>query len=339
MKAKLLITTIIVFIFSSGYSQYAHFSQFYASPTILAPSFAGSTEHSRIVANYRDQWPSIPGTFVTFAASYDQNFYKINSGLGFLVLKDQAGDGELARTDFGVMYSWYTPIVKREKIYFRPGVQVKMSQRSLKYQKLVFGDQLPNPDNATMEPIPDTRSLYIDATASVLIYGPQFWIGTTVDHLFKPDESLTGNATHVDMKYSVFGGYKFYVGKATRRRAYAKDNRESLTASFYYRQQGGSGQFDIGGYWNHDPFTLGVWIRGMPIMKEINNTTKKTNLDAVVFLVGYKIFNFTVGYSYDLTVSDMLGTTGGAHEISLIYEFEAKTGINKRHSVISCPKF
>lgn len=339
MKAKLLITiTLIVFIFYDGYSQYIHFSQFYASPTILAPSFAGSTQNSRAVANYRDQWPSIPGTFVTFAASYDQNFYKINSGLGFLFVKDQAGHGNLSRTDVGVMYSWYTPIVKRQKIYFRPGVQVKMTQRSLDFQKLIFGDQLSSPGNSTLEPTPETRKFYLDATASVLIYSPDFWVGTTIDHLFTPNESITGNNTPVSMKYSVFGGYKFYVGKTTRRRAYAKDNRESLTASFYYRLQDGSDQFDLGGYWNHNPFTLGAWIRGMPIINNNRNLNKKVNLDALVFLVGYKIFNFTVGYSYDLTISDMLGATGGAHEISLIYEFETKVGRSKRHAVISCPK-
>lgn len=60
------------------------------------------------------------------------------------------------------------------------------------------------------------------------------------------------------------------------------------------------------------------------------------NLDAIVVLVGYKIFNFTVGYSYDLTVSDLLGTTGGAHEISLIYLFETKLS-GRRHHIVSCP--
>ena len=37
--------------------------------------------------------------------------------------------------------------------------------------------------------------------------------------------------------------------------------------------------------------------------------------------VGIKTDQIHIGYSYDFTVSNLIGTTSGAHEISLIYEF------------------
>ncbi|MCB0784426.1 MAG: type IX secretion system membrane protein PorP/SprF, partial [Flavobacteriales bacterium] len=46
-------------------AQDAHFTQFYATPTYLNPAFAGTTLQTRFGAIYRDQWPSIPGSFVT----------------------------------------------------------------------------------------------------------------------------------------------------------------------------------------------------------------------------------------------------------------------------------
>ena len=127
-KTIFIITAIILISISNGYSQYIHFSQFYATPTLLSPSFAGSAKNSRVILNYRDQWPSIPGTFVTFAAAYDQHFYKIKSGFGVLAVRDQAGSGNLARTDFGVLYSYYFQLDKTTKLFFRPGVQFKISQ-------------------------------------------------------------------------------------------------------------------------------------------------------------------------------------------------------------------
>ncbi len=198
MKTKITFLTLLcLLIFSDGFSQYFHFSQFYASPTILAPSFAGNVQNSRFVANYRDQWPSIPGSFVTFAASYDLHFPKVNSGFGALVIRDQAGSGNLGRTDVGILYSWYTPIARREKIYFRPGVQLKMSQRKLDFEKLVFNDMIQSGALTSIEPPPDIRDLSLDATASVLIYAPQFWGGISVDHLLRPNESLSGSDTRV----------------------------------------------------------------------------------------------------------------------------------------------
>ena len=55
-------------------------------------------------------------------------------------------------------------------------------------------------------------------------------------------------------------------------------------------------------------------------------------------LVGYKIEQFSVGYSYDFTINKLLTSTGGAHEIALIYEFTNKRKKRKRH-MIPCPEF
>lgn len=345
MKTKIYIIFIIGLLISNNLqAQFIQFSQFYSSPMILAPSFTGMTENSRLVGNYRDQWPSISGTFVTFAASYDQHSEKINSGFGVLAVRDQAGSGNLARTDVGVLYSWYTKLgPRRSQIYFRPGIHLKMTQRSIDFYNLIFADQLQgnaDPSNLppTIENPPEVRKFYLDAATSAMIYGPQFWGGVSADHLFRPNESLTFGDAKVATKFSVFGGYKFYIGHANRRRQYDKDSRESITATAYYRYQGGYDQFDIGAYWHTDPFTLGMWLRGMPIINDYNQIERNINLDALVFLVGYRIFNFRVGYSYDLTISEMLGATGGAHEISLSYEFQSRLRKKPRHTVSPCPK-
>ena len=47
------------------YAQDPQFSQFYANPVYLNPAFAGTARCPRVVLNYRNQWPGIPGNFVT----------------------------------------------------------------------------------------------------------------------------------------------------------------------------------------------------------------------------------------------------------------------------------
>ena len=52
-------------------AQIIQFSQYYAAPLFLAPSYAGVCNGSRISANYRNQWPEV-GAFNTYAVAYDQ---------------------------------------------------------------------------------------------------------------------------------------------------------------------------------------------------------------------------------------------------------------------------
>lgn len=346
-KLKKLISILLLLILLSGfsYSQSIQFSQFYSAPLILAPSFAGSIQQSRIIANFRDQWPAVGNVYTTISASYDQNFPKIKSGMGLSVLRDRAGTGNLGLTEVGYSYAWNGTITNRHGgWYFRPGIQFKMVQRTLEFNKLTFADQISSDGtvtSSTIESPPQKSKTYLDAATSIVFYNSDFaWGGVSVDHLFKPNESLYYNEdTRVAMRVSLFGGYKMTVGQAQRRRQYDKD-QESVTFTGHYRYQKPYDQLDLGAYWDHDPFTLGIWLRGLPITSRyIYQNKRLENMDAVVFLVGYKIFDLRVGYSYDLTISQLLGNTGGAHEISLMYEFNANVRTAKKHATIPCPKF
>src|SRR5687767_3437658 len=80
-------------------AQDAEFSQFYANPMYLNPAFAGTNRCPRAVLNYRNQWPGIANSFVTYSASYDQHVDVLHGGLGVMVLSDKAGEGSLRTTN------------------------------------------------------------------------------------------------------------------------------------------------------------------------------------------------------------------------------------------------
>ena len=72
---KVIYALLIIFFLASSprvFSQDAEFTQFYANPLHLNPAFAGTHMAPRSTLNYRNQWPGIPGTFVTSSFSYDQ---------------------------------------------------------------------------------------------------------------------------------------------------------------------------------------------------------------------------------------------------------------------------
>ena len=338
-----------VILLSSGLfskAQNSQFSQFYSSPTILAPSFAGITGNSRIVMNFRDQWPSVPGTFLTYAASFDHYLPKLNSGIGILAYRDQAGDGNLASTKFGAQYAYNVKLNRKWSL--RPGIMFAYQQTSIDFQNLVFGDAISidgirSPTAIQAPSILESRG-FIDFSASFLAVHPNLWIGATVDHLLTPNESLANEIeTPIPMKFSVYGGYKFLVSNNRRQRL-----KENVIVSFLYKNQARTDQFDIGAYWNKDPISLGLWVRGLPGFMQfiqppatVHGSQRYGNLDALVVLVGYKLGQLRVGYSYDFTISDLIGNTGGAHEVSLIYEFKSNLRIKnrKRRESIPCPTF
>jgi type IX secretion system PorP/SprF family membrane protein len=309
------------------FAQDVQFTQFYASKLYLAPSFAGAIQQDRISLSYRDQWPSLPGTFVSYSFSYDHFFSNFNSGVGFLVLRDIAGSGKLSTTNFGIQYSYDFKI--NDYWHIRPGAHFYFMQTGLDFDKLIWNDQIaPSGTGQTSIEQPTLESKAdVDFATSILTYSERHWFGVTVDHLLKPKTSLYGSEEFVDMKVSVFGGTQII-----RRGRLLNPIDETLSLAFLYKTQGGINQLDLGLYWYKEPLVLGLWYRGIPF---INNEKRG---DAIALLTGYKIDNFSVGYSYDFTISKLLASTGGSHEISLIYEFKTTRDRRRKH-MIPCPEF
>jgi hypothetical protein len=62
--------------------------------------------------------------------------------------------------------------------------------------------------------------------------------------------------------------------------------------------------------------------------------------DAIIGLIGIKTKQLHIGYSYDFTISNLISSTSGSHEISLVYEFNSFTlGQRKKIRAIPCPEF
>lgn len=310
-------------------AQSPQFSQFYASPLYMAPSFAGATDGSRIVMNYRNQWPQIPGSFVTYAFSFDHYFHNYRSGLGVLLFRDQAGTGRLATSTGGLVYSYNFKVDHNWTL--RPGIQFLYAERTVDFHRNTFGDQLSLdqilPSSLVANPI--ERVGYFDATSSIIAYSPAIWAGLSVDHLMRPNTSMTQEESRIPMKFSLYGGYRYYFGGN-----YAQQVRESISMAVMYKNQGKFNQLDIGAYWTRNPISIGLMYRGIPFFN--NKIHGLFNNDALVLMGGLSTQNMRIGYSYDFTISRLINSTGGAHEISVIYQFN-QGAPSKKQGQIPCP--
>lgn len=336
---RLLLYIFFIFIAVFANAQDMQFSQFYASPLYVNPAFTGTTVEHRLAANYRLQWPSIPGGFKAYHFSYDYNAADINSGFGFIANREESGSFGLTTNLIALSYS-YRFEIKRE-LFVMGGVKFGYAFRSIDYSKLVFNDQLENgsPMTRDNDAFADQNNNYPDISAGVLLYSPQYWLGMSYNHLNEPNQTLLSgndNISELPRKFSLHGGYVFAIKDKIVNRATA----QNVTVAFQYKSQGKFDQVDLGFYYNNSPLVFGLWYRGLPIIKHYEPTY--ANNDAVIALVGYSIpdYNISIGYSYDITISRLVSNTAGSHEISVVYEVASRRKKRRnRKFIVPCAKF
>ena len=328
MKRIIYLVGLSFIILTDSFGQDPTFSQFYANALYLSPSFAGATNEYRLAVNYRDQWPAVPGVFNTYSISFDKAMPNFNSGIGVLATYDVAGSGNLSTTNIGLLYSYDFNINKEWHI--RPGVEFKFYYLGLDIGKLVFNSQITGSGTSpSVTPPPFDNVADIDFATSALVYNSRTWAGFTLDHLLTPKMSFYGNDATLPVKFNFYGGTQ--ILKQTRLR---QKTQEILSVAVNFQKQGKFYQSDLGLYFYKDPIIFGIWYRGIPLV------TSQVG-DAIIGLIGIKTNQLHIGYSYDFTISNLIGSTGGAHEISLVYEFNNLSlgQLKKRIRAIPCPEF
>ncbi|HET6243597.1 MAG: type IX secretion system membrane protein PorP/SprF [Bacteroidetes bacterium] len=322
---------LLIVCFQDSMGQDMQFTQFYAAQTYLNPAFTGIHGCSKVSSNFRDQWPSIPGSFVSYTFSYDQNLPSLNGSLGVLFTNDKAGSGKLRSTGINLLYAYEVPISKTWMV--RAGLQGGINSRNINYNDLIFGDQIARGGAATSIHANNSEmALYADLSTGTVVYSQNYWIGLSAHHLNRPNQSLLNDQSTVPVKYSLHAGTRIQLDEPTN----SKDGKYAIYPAFNLKSQGKFDQLDLGLYYGYSVMTLGIWYRGIPLFKAYE--PGYSNHDAVALLAGFVVDKLQIGYSYDITVSRLKTSTAGAHEITLNYIF-CKANKKKKRIVVPCPKF
>jgi type IX secretion system PorP/SprF family membrane protein len=334
MIRRIVIFAVFALISHASQAQDPQFSQYYNAPLYLNPAFTGTGEHSRIGANYRNQWTGTTSPYITYSVFADHNFEPKKIGLGVLLKKDRQASGNLTATDASILGSYRLDI--SHKLTFRPGLQASFVTKDANYNSFTFGDQyddngLTGVGSADYINNKSRRFSYLDFSAGGLLYSKSFWLGAAVNHLNRPKQSFTHDNFHLAPKISVHGGYKFFLEK---QRFNGATVQRSIIPTFNYRHQGNYDQLDLGVYALYDPVMFGVWYRGIPLK---HYSPAFGNNEALVFMAGLHYNGLSIGYSYDITISK-LSASGGSHEISVIYEW-AHPYRKRIGRPLPCPKF
>jgi type IX secretion system PorP/SprF family membrane protein len=331
-KTPLVLLLVALLCSTMAAAQDPQFSQFYAAPQYLNPALTGNTHQDRIALNYRLQWPGVQPGFETYSFAYDHRFSELNCGLGGWVIKDRAGSNGLSFTTVAINYSYEARVNHRHAL--RAGLRIGYTMRGLDPGGFLFADQIIRDNAARSIEMNIIEGIsYLDLATGGLYYSERYWVGASFNHINRPNQSLMMDGeARLPMRTSIHTGYKFPLDG----RRFHK-SQTMLTLATHYKAQGKWDQFDLGGYIDHQHLTAGIWYRGLPIVKAYQ--PGYGNNESVILLVGFSTENqLRFAYSYDITISKLTMRSGGAHEISMIYEWPRKHK-GRKHKVVPCPKF
>jgi type IX secretion system PorP/SprF family membrane protein len=173
------------------------------------------------------------------------------------------------------------------------------------------------PDNLTVAAPDFSAGIFVGYDE--LIYG-----GIAVDHMSQPKIGFyTDNTSKLDMKFTVHAGSVINL----KGRGSTEEREFSLSPNILYQQQFKFHQLNLGLYLTYDFIIGGVWYRH-----------NFENPDAVIPMVGIHYKNLRFAFSYDVTVSSLSTSSGGAYEASASWQFPC---VEKRRTIkaIKCPRF
>lgn len=329
--------------FGSVHAQDPQYTQFYANQPMLNPAFTGAALGPRVSMNYRAQWVSVPGSFRQQAVSYDQPLLlgkgKTQQGIGGTITRDVAGEGNLSKLTMNLNYSFAMQFGRRgHEQYLRLGLGGGLEQASIDFTKLRFSDQIDPREGfiwATNEVFPRNNRFNPDVHFGAVYYNRMAWVGVSAHHLTEPFQtfitpSRSGDSLRLPRKYTVTGGLKIPMGPPN------DPEKIAISPAILFMKQRNFNQLNIGAYVNIDPMVFGAWFR-----TNYNNFEGKfVTSDMVAGLIGFKQGIFSIGYSYDYTLSRLTNTiSGGSHELALIMEFERNKPSYFKHRKLPCPRY
>jgi type IX secretion system PorP/SprF family membrane protein len=282
--------------------QDADFTQYLSTPVYLNPAFAGYDGCTRFAASYRNQWPKISGNYQSVNASFDQYVRPFRGGIGINFQYDNAA-GTFENYSLGVTYAPVFRLFKK-KLVISPALEMGWRRSTINWDNLMFGDMIDPRYGFVYEtyivPQKNTSDV-MDFQLGLLLSHHNFVYGVAFHHVTQPDVGFTG-VSALPWKITA---HATYVGRIS--------NHFRISPTFIYMKQDDFEMFLPSLAFEFWKVRLGAGFR-----------TSITNFDSVNFMAGYSFGRFSLGYSFDLTVSSLGMQSGGSHEGHVAVRFNCK---------------
>ncbi|GAB2689369.1 hypothetical protein GCM10027037_10160 [Mucilaginibacter koreensis] len=238
------------------------YSQFFNSPVYLNPALNGQFEGDlRMNLIYRNQWSSVPGGLNYVSASIDYNVPQFGGGLGLLFTRSSEGTAFLKKNNIAAIYSYS---VGSDDFVLSFGLQAGITNRSVDYSKLIFGDQIDPrlgyiPGSATSADLPQFNNrFYFDSGAGINLVAGSFMLGGALQHINRPNESFTGSPAKLPMRVTGHLSYRWDLDPYGN---YDEDDKSYIIPSVVVYKQSQAQSINAGLEYKRRSISAGLWYR------------------------------------------------------------------------------
>jgi len=285
-KYILLFLFLIVYLKNSQ-AQDLYFSQNLCTRTYLNPAIAGTDSTLDVSLAFARQFHLLGAPSITrFAA--DQYVRFLRGGIGVDLIGYKAGFER--STSINLNYAPHFELF-HHKLVLQPGF-------SIGYLELTGSTSFSAPNGGSGDPsIPWNGTLIrkFDFSTGIFMYTNKFYGGVALKHLTQPDVGFFGPSP-LPYSLNVNVGANLSSNKV-------QQPKFILSPNIIFRSQGDYQDLLLGITTKIRWFVLGLLYE---------------NRDAFVFNAGLQFKYFKLGYSYDMTISQLTNVNYGTHELQLI---------------------
>ena len=310
------------------------FTQYYFVPETQNGAFTGTINTLNTGILHRTQWPdgarrqdtdyafingSI-GNLLEDSRPYDSNLQNI--GLGMTILNQHEVFTDYNYTQINGLFS-----LNLDLDNFYPGLRIILGleggygTKNFNSKGLLLEDQIDINNGSIGSGSTDPTLLglrdkigFFDISSGFLLYNNDFWLGSSLKHLNTPNIAFDSEGkVPLDMSFTVQSGYSFDLERNPSFGFLPDNSKLVLTSNFMKQRQ--YNRLDFGSIVHLNTFIIGAIVATNPMMKSSNSHL----LTSVNLIGSIKIYNFTFGYSYDISTSN-IENTQGVHEFSMTWQ-------------------
>lgn len=287
-------------------------SQFMLDYYLLNPAVAGSYDHTPVNLSVRQQWVGFEGAPSSQAIS-SHTYIGNNIGMGAAFFNELAGPSR--RTGLTVSFAYHLPLSKDFSRKLSFGLSPVFYQHFINTSMLTTDQQ----GDPTIENGFETK-LSPDVNFGMMFSETnKYFVGISAFNLLelRTDlfQDMDNNENPIRRTFYLTGGYTFNLS-----------DQFDLQASAHTQYQMNAplqGELAVRGIYDK--------LIGLGVSYRYN--------DAVAYLLSIDLGKIRVGYSYDMTISDLKTHSMGSHEFHVTYRIPRKSSGKTQGSSTSTPMF
>ncbi len=290
-----LIITVVVLLQGKNASaqQDPLYTQYMDNLQVINPGYAGSVGVGNVLMVARTQWVEFDGAPATRSFTYNVGDDNKNIGVGFSLMSDKIGP--LKQTGFYADYSYFIRVSENFKLGLGLKGGVSFYRANLVALETVDSDPV------------FSRDIYENFLPNVgvgmFLYSENTYFGLSIPKL------IENTITHEDVTTSYVNKQQMHIYFVAGHRIDFNEDFQLKSNAMIRQVSGAPISFDmtvLGGF--RDKFWVGAMYRfdaAYGIITQFKPTPK-----------------MTIGYSYDVTISELSAFSSGTHEIMFSYDLD-----------------